>query len=168
MIRCTSVNKVRNGWGIEAAVLDYKLIYGQHSPLSNNQPVVVGNHNNESTMHICMGKTYKVNNNGWYDGAWMQASVWDTLFVDILIPGVQNFPIKVNSNEWYDGAFSREESKRFQKEGGLQMYWNCYSVCLLHVTSSNYVFCLHFELISCSARVFMLHDSVFYDSTWDR
>ena len=65
MVRFTSVNKVRNGWGIEAAVLDYKLIYGQHSPLSNNQPVVVGNHNNESTMHMCTGKTYKANNNGW-------------------------------------------------------------------------------------------------------
>ena len=57
--------------------------------------------------------------------------------VDILIPGVQNFPIKVNSNEWYDGAFTREEtykylgvtrkqvSKRLQKEGGLLMYRNC-------------------------------------------
>ena len=57
--------------------------------------------------------------------------------VDILIPSVQNFPIKVNSIEIYDGAFTREEtykylgvtrkqmSKRFQKEGGLQMYRNC-------------------------------------------
>ena len=57
--------------------------------------------------------------------------------VDILIPGVQNFPIKVHSNEWYDGAFTREEtykylgvtrkqvSKRFQKEGCLLMYRNC-------------------------------------------
>ena len=57
--------------------------------------------------------------------------------VDILIPIVQNFPIKVNGNGFYDGAFTREEtykylgvtrkqvSKRFQKEGGLQMYRNC-------------------------------------------
>ena len=57
--------------------------------------------------------------------------------VDILIPSVQNFPIKVRSNGMYEGAFTREEtykylrvtrkqvSKRFQKEGGLQMYRNC-------------------------------------------
>ena len=57
--------------------------------------------------------------------------------VDILIPRVQNFPIKVSNNKMYDGAFTREEmyeylqvsrkqvSKRYQKEGGLQLYRNC-------------------------------------------
>ena len=38
-------------------------MYDQHHPHSNNQCMVVSNHNNGSTMHMCTGKTYKVNNN---------------------------------------------------------------------------------------------------------
>ena len=79
--------------------------------------------------------------------------------VDILIPGVQNFPIKVNRNGWYDGAFTREEtykylgvtrkqmSKRFQKEGGLQMYRN-YSFLHERILSPLVDCALHEECIA--------------------
>ena len=57
--------------------------------------------------------------------------------VDILYPSLQSFPIRVRTISYYDGAFTMEEtykylgitrkqvSKRFQKEGGVQMYRNC-------------------------------------------
>ena len=79
--------------------------------------------------------------------------------VDVLFPDMQKFPIRVNSNEMFDGAFTREEtyqylgvtrkqvSKRFQKEGGLNMWRNC-SFLYEHVLSALVDCALHEECIA--------------------
>ena len=53
-------------------------------------------------MHMCTGKTYKVHSNEWYDGAFTREETYK-----------------------YLGVTRKQMSKRFQKEGGLQMYRNC-------------------------------------------